>query len=187
MKDIGEYSSKQEILLELLTYDEQSNHISTDSLPIALIARYSADGFQEVAHVTLEEVKKGVYVKMYEVPESLSEGTYLVTYKAIIDSDPYEDIEKFTCIKSVTQKSSDKILVSDLTMTTGNGYTTTVVIAGGAVEGATVQAISVTGEITSTITDKQGHWNIYLYEGTYQIKFFHPNGSLLRTLEKVVY
>jgi|GEM_PF-4963498 len=191
MKHIGEYAKNQEIILELLTYDEESMPISADFSPTALLEQYGQNGLIEVARATLEEAKNGLYMKSFTVPESFAPGHYVITYEATIDGESYATHERFTVIgSSITSPSTpiQKVAVSDLSILTPAGLPTTVVIAGGPVQSATVRIWNQdkTSLISTATTDAQGHWTTSLYPGTYQFEFIHPNGTLLRTLEKVV-
>ncbi|WDI05132.1 hypothetical protein PUW25_25325 (plasmid) [Paenibacillus urinalis] len=191
MKHIGEYAKNQEIILELLTYDEESMPIPADFFPTAIVEYYSSNGLTQVAHVTLEEAKNGLYMKSFTVPESFNTGHYVITYEATIDGELYTVLERFRVIGSSNDSSStptQKVAVSDLTILTPSGLPTTVVMAGGPVKLAVVRIWSQDKKtlIDTISTDAQGHWHTSLYPGSYQFEFIHPNGTLLRTLEKVV-
>ncbi len=189
MTDLGVFEHNQEILLELMTYDEDGKSTATDLLPTARVQRYEANSLVEVAHVKLREAKNGWYLGVFPVTNALPAGHYLVEYEAILGGEPYAEIERFQIAAPLVQSPTllSKVQVSDLSILSAQGQATTFIMSGKPLASGIVRAMDESGSVAgSTTTDAQGHWTLTLVPGRYRIEFLHPNGTLLRTLEKVV-
>jgi hypothetical protein len=190
MNFIGEYSKNSTILLELLTYDEYNHPISADFPPTASIAYIDPNGLVDMEHVTLETIGTGYYLKAKIIDSDWNLGDYLVTYKATLDGKEYETRERFRLsLPSDQVRQQTPILVSDLTLLTSTNDFTTVIVNGQPVQNATVLVWS-SGDnktlVAKATTDAGGHWSVAIPPGQYTFEFVHPNGTVLRTLDKVV-
>lgn len=186
MNYIGEYTQNSEILLELVTKDENNQPIHADFPPTAIVEYFDGNGLAEVGRVTLETIGIGRYFMPYYLSETSGIGTYIVKYEALLDGVSYTDRERFQVIASKVQ---DKIRINDLTLLSPTNSYTTIIINGIPVKGATVNIWTNTETrrlIAKTTTDADGHWNAEVAVGSYYFEFIHPDGTLLRGFDKVV-
>jgi hypothetical protein len=191
---IGGYTKNSTILLELLTKDEDSALIPTDFPPTALLEYFDGNRLISVLHVTLETIGPGRYLQAITVPDDWGYGDYLITYEAKLEGVTYTTKERFQ-VRADSNGSgggasvvNTPVIASDLTVLTSSGGYTTVMMNGLPMLNAVVNIYAISsGELVAKAsTDSGGHWNTQVYPGTYKFEFVHPNGTILRTLEKAV-
>ncbi|SFJ62179.1 hypothetical protein SAMN02799624_05212 [Paenibacillus sp. UNC496MF] len=190
MDFIGVYTKNSTILLELLNIDEDNAPIPADFPPTASLEYYDGDRLTIVQHVTLESIGPGRYLKAIFVSDDWGYGDYLVTYEATLNGVTSTTKERFQVRSGYASGAapSAPVLVSDITVLTSNGGYTTVMMNGLPMPNAKVNIYAVSsGELVAKAsTDSGGHWSTQAYPGTYKFEFVHPNGTILRTLEKAV-
>jgi hypothetical protein len=89
----------------------------------------------------------------------------------------------------IAKGNEQPLTVSDTTILTPSGGFTTVIVNGVPVKGAIVNIWSYDNPgmlVAKATTDSEGRWMTQVYAGKYIFEFVHPNGTVLRTLEKVV-
>lgn len=132
MNHIGEFSKKAKILLELLTLDKNSKHITVDFPPTVSIERLERHGIEAIDSVKLETMdRQSLYSSEFTIPENWDSGEYIFTYQTIIKGKTYTKKEQFTVVSDsipgfdISLKSSsqpDNEMPNSIVVSDGDDY-----------------------------------------------------------------
>lgn len=124
MDHIGEFQKNSTILLELLTMDENSQPITPDFNPIAVIELTGSDGVIQVDNVTLEAMEDGLkYGKEYVIPSDWLTGEYMITYTITVAGVEYSIQEMFSVIEAQEEKPDIDIVIPEIELlSNATGY-----------------------------------------------------------------